>query len=130
MTFLFFNILLMVGLSTTLIKFNPSFIYALPICIFPLMTKAFFDPRLGLFVHVLTVLLLDLLFQIALNMLYCKFWQVSITILSADELYKRANLFLTVFQITLIYLLGYFSFFIIRNGRCTQSIISWCLGSL
>ena len=50
-----FQSFLMVGLSTTLIKFNASFIYALPICIFPLVTKAFFDPRLGLFVHVLTV---------------------------------------------------------------------------
>ena len=118
MTFLFFNLLLMVGLSTTLIKFNPSFIYALPICIFPLVTKAFFDPRLGLFVHVLTVLLIGLLFQIALNMSYCKFWQVSLTILSADELYKRANLFLTVFQITLFTYWVTFPFYY-PKWRCT-----------
>ena len=121
MTFLFFNLLLMVGLSTTLIKFNPSFIYALPICIFPLVTKAFFDPRLGLFVHVLTVLLIGFIVPNSFEYVVLQILAGIVTILSADELYKRANLFLTVFQITLIYLLGYFSFFIIRNGD-VQSI--------
>ena len=112
MTFLFFNLLLMVGLSTTLIKFNPSFIYALPICIFPLVTKAFFDPRLGLFVHVLTVLLIGFIVPNSFEYVVLQILAGIVTILSADELYKRANLFLTVFQITLIYLLGYF-------WRCT-----------
>ena len=34
LTFLFFNLLLMVGASTTIIKFDAAYIYALPICVF------------------------------------------------------------------------------------------------
>ena len=116
LTFLFFNLLLMVGLSTTIIKFDAAYIYALPICVFPLITKAFFDPRLGLFVHVLAVVLIGFIVPNSFEYLVLHVLAGMVTILSADELYRRANLFLAVFQITLIYLLTYFAFFIIRNG--------------
>ena len=116
MTFLFFNVLLVVGLSTSLIKFDASLIYALPICIFPLITKAFFDPRLGLFVHVLTVLLLGFIVPNSFEYIVLQLLAGMVTILSADEIYKRANLFLTVIQITFVYLLVYFSFYVIRMG--------------
>ena len=127
MTFLFFNVLLVVGLSTSLIKFDASLIYALPICIFPLITKAFFDPRLGLFVHVLTVLLLGFIVPNSFEYIVLQLLAGMVTILSADEIYKRANLFLTVIQITFVYLLVYFSFYVIRNGS-VQSIDIYILG--
>lgn len=71
--------------------------------------------------HVLTVLLIGFIVPNSFEYVVLQILAGIVTILSADELYKRANLFLTVFQITLIYLLGYFSFFIIRNGD-VQSI--------
>ena len=121
LTFLFFNLLLMVGTSTTIIKFDSTYIYALPICVFPLITKAFFDPRLGLFIHVLAVVLIGFIVPNSFEYVVLQVLAGMVTILSADELYRRANLFLTVFQITLIYLLTYFAFYIIRNGD-VQSI--------
>ena len=39
-----------------------------------------------------------------------------VTILTGSELYKRANLFISVGQITFIYILGYFAFHIIHEG--------------
>ena len=57
-TFIFFNISLMVLLTTLVINFNSGYIYVVPLCILPLILKAFFDARLGLFTHVITVLLL------------------------------------------------------------------------
>ncbi|MFT5244345.1 MAG: membrane-associated HD superfamily phosphohydrolase, partial [Glaciecola sp.] len=57
-TFIFFNILLMILLTTLVINYNSTYVYAVPLCILPLVLKAFFDARLGLFAHVLTVLLL------------------------------------------------------------------------
>jgi putative nucleotidyltransferase with HDIG domain len=78
--------------------------------------KAFFDARLGLFTHVITVLLLG--FVVANNYEYM-FLQIIagiVTILTVSELYKRANLFISVGQITLIYILSYFAFFVIHEG--------------
>lgn len=46
-----------------------------------------------------------------------------VTILSVSELYKRANLFISVGQITLIYIVGYFAFHIIHEGNLDN--IEW-----
>ena len=110
----------MAGISISLIKFNATYLYALPICIFPLITKAFFDPRLGLFVHMLSVLFIGFIAPNSFEYVVLNTLAGIVTILSAAELYKRANLFISVFQITLVYVLGYFSFYIIRNGSLTD----------
>jgi putative nucleotidyltransferase with HDIG domain len=115
-TFIFFNIVLMVFLTTLVVNYNSSYIYIVPLCILPLILKAFFDARLGLFTHVITVLLLG--FVVANNYEYM-FLQIIagiVTILTVSELYKRANLFISVGQITLIYILSYFAFFVIHEG--------------
>lgn len=115
-TFIFFNIVLMVLLTTLVVNFNSSYIYIVPLCILPLILKAFFDARLGLFTHVITVLLLG--FVVANNYEYM-FLQIIagiVTILTVSELYKRANLFISVGQITFIYIISYFAFFVIHEG--------------
>ena len=115
-TFIFFNIALMVLLTTLVVNYNSAYIYAVPLCILPLVLKAFFDARLGLFTHVVTVLLLG--FVVANNYEYM-FLQIIagiVTILTVSELYKRANLFISVGQITLIYIISYFAFFVIHEG--------------
>src|SRR5690554_3226732 len=45
-----------------------------------------------------------------------------VTILTSSELYRRANLFISVGQITTIYIIGYFAFFVIQEGT-VQSIL-------
>ena len=55
-TFIFLNMVGMIALTTIVVNFDVRFLYAVPICILPLILKTFFDPRLGLFTHVITVL--------------------------------------------------------------------------
>lgn len=115
-TFIFFNILLMVFLTTFVVKLNADYVYVVPICILPLILKAFFDPRVGLFVHVLTILLLGFVVPNSFEYMFLQFIAGIVTILTVSELYKRANLFISVGQITLVYILGYFAFFVIQEG--------------
>lgn len=119
-SFLLFNVVMMVLMSTVLLKFNSTYLYALPVCIFPLVIKAFFDARLGLFVHVLCVLLIGFIAPNSFEYIVLQILAGMVTILSASELYKRANLFLSVFQVTLVYLLGYLCFVLIRVGDIKQ----------
>ena len=116
-TFIFFNIVLMVLLTTLIINFNPSYVYVVPLCILPLVLKAFFDARLGLFTHVITVLLLGFVVSNNYEYMFLQIIAGIVTILTVSELYKRANLFISVGQITLIYILSYFSFYIIYEGN-------------
>ncbi len=118
--FIFFNILLMVFLTTLLVNYNSEYLYIVPICILPLVLKAFFDARLGLFAHVITVLLLGSIVPNSYEYMFLQILAGIVTILTVSELYKRANLFISVGQITLIYIIAYFAFFVIHEGSITN----------
>jgi len=115
-TFIFFNILLMVFITTFVVNYNSKYIYVIPICILPLVFKAFFDARLGMFAHVITVLLLGSIVPNSYEYMFLQIIAGIVTILTVSELYKRANLFISVGQITLIYIIAYFAFFVIHEG--------------
>lgn len=115
-TFIFFNIVLMIFITTVVVNYNSKYIYVVPICILPLIFKAFFDARLGLFAHVLTVLLLGFIVPNSYEYVFLQIIAGIVTILTVSELYKRANLFVSVGQITLIYIIAYFAFFVIHEG--------------
>ncbi|PQB04325.1 HD family phosphohydrolase [Aureitalea marina] len=122
-TFIFFNIVLMVFLTTLVVRMDAKYVYVVPLCILPLVLKAFFDPRLGLFVHVLTLLILGFIVPNSFEYLFLQIIAGIVTILTVSELYKRANLFISVGQITFVYILGYFAFFIIQEGNI--QLIEW-----
>ncbi len=118
-TFIFFNIALMILITSLVVNVNSQFIYIVPLCIMPLVLKAFFDARLGLFTHVLTVLLLGFVVPNSYEYMFLQIIAGMVTILTVSELYKRANLFISVGQITLIYIIAYFAFFVIHEGQLT-----------
>ncbi|WP_242118813.1 HD family phosphohydrolase [Aestuariivivens sediminicola] len=115
-TFIFFNIFLIILLTTLVVNYSSTYIYVVPICILPLVFKAFFDARLGLFAHVITVLLLGFIVPNSYEYMFLQIIAGIVTILTVSELYKRANLFISVGQITLIYIVAYFAFFVIHEG--------------
>lgn len=122
-TFIFFNILVMVFLTTFVVKYDEKLVFVVPLCILPLILKTFFDARLGLFVHVLTVLILGFVVPNSFEYIFLQIIAGIVTILTVSELYKRANLFISVGQITMIYILGYFAFHIIHEGNLENVIL-------
>ena len=116
-SFILFNILIMVLLTSLIINISPTYIYAVPFCILPLTLKAFFDSRLGLFSHVITILLIGFIVSNNYEFMFLQIIAGIVTILTFSELYKRANLFISVGQITSIYIISYFSFYIIYEGN-------------
>lgn len=119
LTFIFFNVILMICITTVILKFQPNYLYIVPLCILPLILKAFFDARLGLFTHVITVLLIGFIVPNSYEYMFLQIIAGIITILTVSELYKRVNLFISVAQITMVYIIAYFSFFIIHEGNIT-----------
>ena len=122
-TFIFFNVSFMILIQTLVIKYNADYLYVVPLSILPIVLKAFFDARLGLFTHVLTVLLLGFIVPDSFEFIYLHIIAGIVTILTVSELYKRANLFISIGQITLIYMITYLAFSIIKEGNATQ--IKW-----
>ena len=107
---------MIVLLTTLVVNYNSAYLYLVPVCVLPLTLKAFFDARLGLFTHVITVLLLGFIVTNSYEYMFLQMIAGIVTILTVSELYKRANLFISVGQITLIYIVAYFAFFVIHEG--------------
>lgn len=133
-TFIFFNIIFMVMLTTLVVNFNIDYVYVVPLCILPLTLKAFFDARLGLFTHVITVLLLGFIVPNSYEYMFLQIIAGIVTILTVSELYKRANLFISVGQITLVYIISYFAFTVIQEGNVedmkAEIFLTFLLGGL
>ena len=116
MTFIFLNVVIIIALTTIIVNFDVKLLYAVPICILPLILKTFFDPRLGLFTHVITILNLGFIVPNSFEFVFLQIMAGIVTILSITQLQNRANLFITVGRIVMIYLLCYISFTIIHEG--------------
>ena len=83
----------------------------------PLLFKAFFDSRIAFFIHSVTVMLLGFVVPNSYEFIFLNIIAGVVTILTSDNIYKRANLFIAVAQITLVYMLAYFSFYVIQEGN-------------
>ncbi|HET8839181.1 MAG TPA: HDIG domain-containing protein [Flavobacteriaceae bacterium] len=119
-TFIFFNVILMVLLTVLIMRVDIGYVYVVPLCILPLTLKAFFDARLGLFTHVVTVVILGFIVPNSYEYMFLQIIAGIVTILTVSELYKRANLFISVGQITAVYILAYFAFTIIQEGDLAE----------
>ena len=117
LSLVFFNITLLVLITTFVISVESSYVFVIPICILPLLLKAFFDSRIAFFVHSVTVMLLGFIVPNSYEFIFLNIIVGVITIISSDDLYKRANLFITVGQITIVYMISYFAFFVIHEGN-------------
>jgi putative nucleotidyltransferase with HDIG domain len=122
-TLIFLNVLLMVFLVSVVVKYDAKYVYAVPLCILPIILKAFFDARLGLFTHVLTVLLLGFVVPNSFEFIFLQIIAGIVTILTVSELYKRVNLFISIGQIVLIYMISYVAFTIIHEGNAQN--LNW-----
>lgn len=116
LAFILFNIALFVLLVTVVQNYWVSYIYVVPIIILPIVLKAFFDPRLGLFVHVNTVLLLGFIVPNSFEFIFLQIIAGMVTILTVSELHRRFNLFVSILKITAIYIISYIAFYLIQNG--------------
>jgi len=119
-TFLFTNMFLVVLVTMLMLKYNAKYLYILPYTLIPLLIKAFLDPRMGLFTHVLTILLLGFLVPNSFEFIFIQLVAGIVTILTVSELNKRANLFLSVGKITGVYLLTYVAFTVTHEGNAAN----------
>ena len=117
LSLVFFNVTLLILITTFVVSTQSSYVFVIPICILPLLLKAFFDSRVAFFVHSVTVMLLGFIVPNSYEFIFLNIIVGVITIISSDDLYKRANLFITVGQITIVYMISYFSFFVIHEGN-------------
>lgn len=120
LTFLCVNVLLMVLLTKAVVDVNPQYVYAVPICMLPLLMRTFFDTRVALFTLLIALFLIAFLVPNSFEFIYLQIMAGILTSLTVSDLYRRAKLFISVGLIVGLYTISYIAFTLIHDGNLLQ----------
>jgi len=127
--FILFLISFFIIITSLIVKQNLVFyktnisIYIIPFAIVPILIKTFYDARLALFVHIITIFLAGFYAPNSYEFIFISFFAGLVAIFSLSNLYRRGKLFLTSFLIILSYSAIYLSLGIIQEASIDN--IDW-----
>jgi putative nucleotidyltransferase with HDIG domain len=115
--FILLLILLIATIASLTLQQDFLSIYVLPFAIVPIMIRTFFDSRLALFVHLLTVLVIGFWAPNSYEFVFLNIIAGIAAIFSLTNSYRRGILFQTAVSIAIIYSAVYFAFSVIQEGN-------------
>lgn len=114
--FILILITAMTVMSSFLLKRNLVSIYVIPFAIVPIFIRTFYDSRLALYIHLVTVFLVGFFVPNGFEFAFIHFIAGVVAIISLSNVYRRGKLFLAVAYIFLAYVLVYASIVTIQEG--------------
>jgi len=117
-------ILLMITFTGLVIRYSDSFLYMLPVCIVPVVIRAFFDNRLALYVHINTIILIGFFIPRSFDFVFMQFIAGIIAILSMVSLRRRSQLFFTVILIFITYAAVYLGLSLAHGGSFRDLLLT------
>jgi cyclic-di-AMP phosphodiesterase PgpH len=97
------SIYLMIFLTSLVVKYDINLLYLIPVCIVPIIIRSFFDNRLALYVHIISIILIGFLVPKSFEFVFMQFIAGIVAILSLVSFRRRSQLFATVSLIFLTY---------------------------
>jgi len=111
---------LMVSFTTFIMNMNTNYLMAVPICLVPIIVRTFYDTRLALFVHIITIIILGFLVPNSFEFLFMQLITGIITIISVVHLYHRSQFFFTSLMIFISYSAIYVGMTLMQEGSFDQ----------
>ncbi len=118
--FILLQIVLMILMGTLVIRWAPEYLYLAPFCILPIMLRAFFDGRVAIFSHLVTVIIIGFVAPNPYEFVLLQLIAGIVSILTVSNLYKRVQLFISAAKIVGIYFVSYFALAILQEGSLTS----------
>ena len=109
-------VIMMVFITSLVIKYNVGYLYLVPICIIPLIIRSFFDTRPALYVHIITIIIIGFLVPNSFEFVFLQLIAGIVAIISIVKLQRRAQFFMSSFMIFLTYSAVYFGLSLIQEG--------------
>ncbi len=109
-------IYLMVLTTSTVIKYNVTYLYIIPLCIAPIIIRAFFDTRLALFVHIVTIIIIGFLVPNSFEFVLLQLISGIIAIISVVNMRKRSQFFITSLLVFSTYSATYIGMTLMQEG--------------
>ncbi|MBN1340225.1 MAG: HDIG domain-containing protein [Bacteroidales bacterium] len=107
----------MVYLARVIMKSEISYIHVLPVCLIPIIIRVFFDTRLALFVHLISIIIIGFLVPNSFEFVFLQLFAGIITILSIARLERRSQFFLTSMMIFITYSIIYVGMTLTQEGN-------------
>ncbi|HNW53277.1 MAG TPA: HDIG domain-containing protein [Bacteroidales bacterium] len=111
---------IMVSFTTFIMNIKVSYIMAVPICLVPIIVRTFYDTRLALFVHIITIIVLGFLVPNSFEFLFMQLITGIITIISIVRLHHRSQFFFTSLMIMVSYSVIYIGMTLMQEGSIAQ----------
>ncbi len=115
--FIMLLVVLVAIVASFTIKYDVFSVYILPLAILPIMIRTFYDARLALFIHIVTVLLIGFWAPNSFEFVFLNIIAGIVAIFSLTNLYRRGILFLTAVLVMVAYGITYFGIAIMQEGN-------------
>lgn len=111
------------GVSALVIKTNSFNIIIIPLAIVPIFVKTFFDSRLALFVHLITIFLVAFIVPNSFEFVFTNFIAGIIAIMGLSKMYNRGQLFKAVGLVYISYLTLTLGLYLVGDGSLKE--VNW-----
>jgi putative nucleotidyltransferase with HDIG domain len=121
--FILILIVLQVLMTRLAVDFQSFSIYVLPFCILPVIIRVFYDTRVALFVHLVTILIVAFMAPNRFEFAFIELVSGMIAIFSMVNLHNRSQIFISAALIFLTYGIAYSGITIVQEGGV--DVLTW-----
>ena len=115
-----FVILFICCIMAFIININPKYIYAVPVCIVPIVIKTFFDTKTSLYVFLVSIIIIGFAVPNSFEYVFYQLIAGIMTIVSAESSSKRSTFLLTSLILFITYALIYIANNLMQNIEITS----------
>jgi cyclic-di-AMP phosphodiesterase PgpH len=123
-SFILFMMVLMIFIASMVSGYDKKFFYVVPFTILPIIIRTFYDERVGLFIHVITVLLAGFMALNSFDFIFLNIIAGMVALFSLTNLYHRSRFFISAMLIVLSYSITYFGISVVKEGSFSQLELS------
>lgn len=115
-TFILILVILQVLMTRLALNNQNLIIYILPFCILPVIIRAFYDTRIALFVHLITVLIISVMAPNRFEFAFVQSLGGMVAVFSIVNMRNRSQIFISAALIFVTYSVAYIGITIIQEG--------------
>jgi putative nucleotidyltransferase with HDIG domain len=119
-SFILLTMILMILVAGLILKYNLVSTYLIPFTILPIILKTFFDARLGLFVHIITILLVGFFVPNGFEFVFLNVIAGMVAVMSVTNVYRRSKLVITSMYVIITYSVVYMGIALVQEGNLSH----------
>ncbi len=120
---IFILLIFMTAITRLMLEYQSAYVLMIPLMLGPIIIRAFYDSRLALIVHTITVILISFVVPSSFQFIFLQLMTGLITIISIVKLQNRAQFFITSFYIFASYSIIYIGMELLTESTLIN--ISW-----